>query len=147
VAALGDTLFPATSFEQGLALGPEVPAEVRALLRLRIAHPLMAVVAAGAVLVAARVSHAARPDPRVRRAGVRVALIVAVQLLAGAANVWLLAPVWLQLAHLLLADLLWISLVLLAAATLAPGEVQAQGGGTGLEPAPGGSAATARGGA
>ena len=31
----------------------------------------------------------------------------------------LLAPVWLQLVHLLLADLLWVALVLLAAATLA----------------------------
>ena len=34
-------------------------------------------------------------------------------------NVALLAPVWLQLVHLLLADLLWVALVLLAAATLA----------------------------
>lgn len=31
----------------------------------------------------------------------------------------LLAPVWLQIVHLLLADLLWIVLVLLAAAALA----------------------------
>ena len=37
------------------------------------------------------------------------------QLLAGAANLLLLAPVWMQMVHLLLADLLWISLVLLCA--------------------------------
>jgi cytochrome c oxidase assembly protein subunit 15 len=119
VAALGDTLYPGTTFEEGLALGPEVPAEVRALLRLRIAHPLLAVLAAGAVLMAARLAHAARPEVRVRRAGLLAAALVAVQLLAGATNVWLLAPVWLQLVHLFLADLLWISLVLLAAAVLA----------------------------
>jgi hypothetical protein len=41
-------------------------------------------------------------------------------------NVWLMAPVWMQLLHLLLADGLWISLVLLAAAALAPGEVRAE---------------------
>jgi hypothetical protein len=40
--------------------------------------------------------------------------------------VLLLAPVWLQLVHLLLADLVWLQLVLLAAATLAPGEAPAR---------------------
>ena len=43
---------------------------------------------------------------------------VSVQLLAGVANVLLLAPIWLQLVHLLLADLLWVTLVLLVAALL-----------------------------
>jgi len=33
-------------------------------------------------------------------------------------NLLLLAPIWMQIVHLLLADLLWISLVLLAAETL-----------------------------
>jgi hypothetical protein len=33
-------------------------------------------------------------------------------------NIALLAPIWLQLSHLLLADLLWIALVLLGAALL-----------------------------
>ena len=37
------------------------------------------------------------------------------QLLAGLANLLLLAPAWMQMVHLLLADLLWISLVLLCA--------------------------------
>ena len=37
----------------------------------------------------------------------------------GFVNVWLLAPVWMQLAHLLAADLLWIALVLLTASALA----------------------------
>jgi heme A synthase len=37
---------------------------------------------------------------------------------AGVVNVLLLAPVWMQIVHLLLAGLLWITLVLLCAATL-----------------------------
>jgi heme A synthase len=45
-------------------------------------------------------------------------LIVLLQLLAGLINVVLLAPVWLQLVHLLLADLIWIGLVLFSANTL-----------------------------
>jgi heme A synthase len=39
--------------------------------------------------------------------------------MAGVVNVLLLAPVWMQLAHLLLADLLWIGYVLFSASVLA----------------------------
>jgi cytochrome c oxidase assembly protein subunit 15 len=45
--------------------------------------------------------------------------LVALQLIAGGMNVVLLAPVWLQLAHLLLADAVWIAYVFLAAERLA----------------------------
>jgi heme a synthase len=44
--------------------------------------------------------------------------LVVVQLSAGVINVFLLAPIWLQLVHLLLADAIWITLVLLAADAL-----------------------------
>jgi heme A synthase len=40
------------------------------------------------------------------------------QLFAGLINVILLAPVWLQLVHLLLADAVWIGLILFAATSL-----------------------------
>jgi len=45
--------------------------------------------------------------------------LVLVQLGAGAVNLLLHAPIWLQLAHLLLSDLVWIALVLLCCAALA----------------------------
>lgn len=120
VAALGDTLFPATSFEDGLLLGAEVPLEARALLRLRIAHPLITILAAGALVIASRLALGFKNDDRIRRAAFRVAVLVGLQLIAGALNVWLLAPTAMQLVHLLLADLVWVSLVLLATAILAP---------------------------
>ncbi len=41
-----------------------------------------------------------------------------VQIAAGFVNVLLLAPVWMQIVHLLLADLLWIAAILLAATAL-----------------------------
>ena len=44
------------------------------------------------------------------------------QLGAGVINLVLLAPVWMQVVHLLLADLVWITLVLLAAVTFVQGE-------------------------
>ena len=56
--------------------------------------------------------------PRRAAAPGRVAGLVLLQLLAGLANVALLAPVWMQLVHLLLADLVWIALVLLAVRAL-----------------------------
>ena len=37
-----------------------------------------------------------------------------VQLVAGLVNLALLAPVWMQLVHLVLADLLWIAFVLMS---------------------------------
>ena len=45
--------------------------------------------------------------------------LVITQLVAGAVNLWLHAPVWLQIAHLLLSDLIWLVLILLAVSSLA----------------------------
>jgi heme A synthase len=48
-----------------------------------------------------------------------VPALVLAQLGVGLTNLLLLAPVGLQLAHLLMADLLWIALVLFGATALA----------------------------
>ncbi len=119
IAALGDTLFPSESLAAGIR--QELSGEGHVLLRLRVLHPFAAIVAGALLLAAARSALAARRDPRVRRAAVAVAGLVAVEIVAGLSNVLLLAPVWLQLVHLLVADLAWLALVLLASATLAPG--------------------------
>ena len=52
-------------------------------------------------------------------------LLYPVQLGVGAFNVLLLAPIWLQLWHLLISDALWIMLVLFAATALAQPATQA----------------------
>lgn len=119
IAALGDTLFPATSFAEGLR--QELSAESALLLRLRVLHPFAALAAGILLIWAGRHALRARPEPRVRRAALAVSAFVAAEIALGAVNVLLLAPVWLQLVHLFLADLVWIALVLLAAASLAPG--------------------------
>ncbi len=118
IAALGDTLFPATSFAEGLR--QELSTESALLLRLRILHPFAALAAGVLLLWVARRALRASAGPRVRRAALAVALLVAVEIAVGVVNVLLLAPVWLQLVHLFLADLLWIALVLLATASLSP---------------------------
>ena len=123
IAALGDTLFPTTSFAEGLR--QELSSEAHVLLRLRILHPFAAV-AAAAVPLLAREARAEAPARCARPpAGAALVVLVAVEILLGVVNVALLAPVWPELVHLLVADLVWIALVLLAAASLAPGPIEA----------------------
>jgi cytochrome c oxidase assembly protein subunit 15 len=126
VAALGDTLFPAVSFAEGLR--QELSAGSHALLRLRVLHPFAAIAGSVALIAFARLALRLRPDERVRRASLALVGLVAVQMLVGLVNVLLLAPVALQLVHLLLADLVWIAFVLLAAAALAPGRAEERAG-------------------
>ncbi len=123
VTALGDTLFPAASLAEGKAQTFSDTAHV--FVRLRVWHPLLAV-AVGALVAAAAVYAARRrPRPAVQLAARALVGLYGLNLAVGVVNVWWLAPVPLQLAHLLLADLLWIALVVLAAAALAAPLVRA----------------------
>jgi heme A synthase len=51
----------------------------------------------------------------VRRLSGYAVLFVTLQVTAGGVNVMLSAPGWMQVVHLLLANLVWLSLVLLSA--------------------------------
>lgn len=116
VAALGDTLYPAQSILGGLA--QDVSSTAHFLVQLRIAHPILAL--AGVLLVAFAASRVlqATADAPARGAAWAVSALALLQLAAGLANVALLAPVWMQIVHLLVADLLWIAFVLLAVRAL-----------------------------
>ena len=107
IAALGDTLFPAASVASGMR--QEFSQTASALQRLRVVHPVLAVVG-GAILLATAVT--AMRSGR-SRMGPILAALVFLQLAAGVLNIALLAPVWMQILHLLLADLLWIALVVM----------------------------------
>ena len=109
IAALGDTLFPATSLAHGLAQDFSSAAHV--FLRLRILHPFIAIGVAAVAVAAAWYASATHSSDRQRRWAWIITGLVALQLAVGLLNVVLLAPIWIQLVHLLLADLLWISLV------------------------------------
>jgi cytochrome c oxidase assembly protein subunit 15 len=113
IAALGDTLFPASSLAEGMRQDASTTASF--LVRLRIVHPVLAVLAAGYFAFVA--IKALRSNPQARVA-LFVLLLTPAQLGAGAINLVLLAPIGMQILHLLLADLLWISLVLLTAETM-----------------------------
>jgi heme a synthase len=129
IAALGDTLFPASSLAEGLRQDLSETAHV--LVRLRVLHPMLAVVVGAVVVAVATLIARLRPSAEVKRGAALLGVLYAVQLCAGLVNLVLLAPVWMQLVHLLLADLVWISLVCLSAASLAEGAPRAE-----LRPSP-----------
>jgi len=126
VAALGDTLFPASSVAEGLR--QDLSPAAHFLIRLRVLHPVLAV-GIGLYIVAAAsyVNNFLRPGSvlTVKLTNILTTLFL-LQLGAGILNVLLLAPVWLQLTHLLLADFFWIALVLTSASALAPQRVAAE---------------------
>lgn len=111
IAALGDTLFPATSLREGFAQDLSPLAHV--FLRLRVLHPFIALLAGAVVFVGASLVRMAKPSARTRTLSRVVTLAFATQFALGLLNMTLLAPVGLQLAHLLLADATWIALVLM----------------------------------
>jgi heme A synthase len=117
ITALGDTLFPANSLAEGLQQNLSPTAQL--LVQLRVVHPLLAVlVGAGAVAVGSAAS-VLRRGLQTRRLALVLAGIYVIQMIVGIVNVSLLVPIPLQIIHLLLADLLWIVLVLTAAVALA----------------------------
>ena len=118
VTALGDTLFPASTLAEAEALTFSTSAHL--FVRLRIWHPSIAAAVGILLLVAVRQGLAATPTTAARPLARALVALYATQILIGAANVWFLAPIGIQLAHLLLSHLIWVTLVLFAASVLAP---------------------------
>jgi protoheme IX farnesyltransferase len=119
VTALGDTLYPAHSLIQGFQ--QDISPTAHFLIRLRFLHPLLAMsIGLYLLLIAGLVSYL-RPSEAVCKYAKLTGSAIVVQIAAGFLNLGLLAPVWMQLVHLLLADLLWISLLLMSFAALAEG--------------------------
>jgi heme A synthase len=112
VAALGDTLFHSTSLAQGMA--QDLASTAHIFVRLRSLHPLFAGLAAVAVLASTTAVTAMRASSRVSRAAWIVRVAAVAQVLAGVVNLLLLTPIAMQIVHLVLADTLWIALVVLA---------------------------------
>ena len=113
LAALGDTLFPARSL--GAALAQDFSSTGEWLVRWRWTHPTVAFLAS--VFLIWMLVRAARCRSHWDNRGLSalVLILLALQYALGVLDVTLLAPLWLQIVHLLGADLLWSALVVLAA--------------------------------
>ena len=113
VTALADTLFPSTSLAFFTGHKISVP-HSPALLRVRLLHPAVAMITACYVLWVIWRSSAGRN--RISRSAIA---LISAPLRTGRHGhdeyIFVLAPVWVQIAHLFVADALWILLVLASA--------------------------------
>ncbi len=111
VAALADTLFPSTSLRASLMqdFGSVTPD----LLQYRLFHPVAALITACGVLWIVLRSSTNRN--RFSPSAMALFFSVLLQVGVGIANVLFLAPVWLQIVHLFVADALWVLLVVVSA--------------------------------
>jgi heme A synthase len=109
VTALGDTLFPLNSLGQGIRQDFDPSAHF--LIRLRVIHPILAITVGAYAFFGVRLWWFISSKEADRYGSVLIAMIV-IQWIAGAFNVLLLAPIWMQIVHLLIADLVWIVFIL-----------------------------------
>jgi heme A synthase len=116
IAALGDTLFPVESLKEGFVMDFSEGAHI--LLRLRVLHPVFAIGTALLVYLCTAAVATQKSSKKVQKWAMALAGIFTLQLGLGFLNLLLLAPVWLQLLHLLVADLSWLSLIFLGAEAL-----------------------------
>jgi heme A synthase len=132
IAALGNTLFPATSIVDGMTSPASVGAHF--LERLKVIHPLLAIFGCISLISIVQLKQSAivteADDKQTnlwRLSGTYLTALVLINLVLGAFDVLLLAPIWLSTLHLLFADLIWIAFVWYAfesADQLTPGSEQ-----------------------
>jgi cytochrome c oxidase assembly protein subunit 15 len=117
LAALADTLFPSPSLHAGLV--EDFAASAPLLVRMRWMHPAAALLGLACVLLMLRA------QSRTTLGKTMLGLLL-LQFILGGADVLLLAPTWMQVLHLLGADLYWIALVILASQHIWPNAEKAR---------------------
>jgi cytochrome c oxidase assembly protein subunit 15 len=122
VTALADTLFPAAA----VAGSPAAASSEHFLTRLRIIHPVLAVVTLVFAATALRRA-ASLVLPRLRP----LVSLTALQMVLGVSTIAWGSPLWLRLLHLLVADLIWVIFVWLGAQVLASSSSSAVASATG----------------
>ena len=114
VAALSSMLFPSDTLMEGVSKDFASSSDI--LLRLRVSHPLLAIfTSVYLIFLSGWVRKASDGDATVARWSNVLSVLVLIQLAFGAATFLTLGPIVMQVGHLLLADLVWISFVLTSA--------------------------------
>ena len=114
VAALSSMLFPSDTLMEGVTKDFASSSDI--LLRLRVSHPLLAIfTSVYLIFLSGWVRKASDGDATVARWSNVLSVLVLIQLAFGAATFLTLGPIVMQVGHLLLADLVWISFVLTSA--------------------------------
>jgi heme A synthase len=123
LAALSSMLFPSETLAEGIA--KDFSAASNILLRMRLSHPIVSILTGVYLLfVAGWLKARAEGDDTVKRWSNILSFAILLQGIFGIATLLTLGPIIMQVGHLLLADILWISFVLLGANFLSRPDVR-----------------------
>ncbi len=115
ITALGDTVYPVQGQGALEHLQNDQAVGAHVLGKLRVVHPLLALLGVAGLWVAASRAREATPSLPVQRLGAALYAAGGLALAIGVSNIWLGAPGYVQVVHLFMACLLWTSVVVLAA--------------------------------
>lgn len=114
MASLAHMLFPSESISE--SIGKDFDPNSHWLLRLRILHPITSILSVVFLIFAADWLKRRMPQSLlVARWAGNLTILLLLQTAFGALTLLMLAPILMQLGHLLIADLIWIAFVLLCA--------------------------------
>jgi heme A synthase len=116
ITALGDTLFPSTSLAEGLQ--NDFSSSAHYLIRMRIYHPGIAVSVGIYLALVTMYFRRKYKQPRVEMITNGLFGLYLTQMALGIINVALLAPIWIQLIHLMVSCLIWVTFILLSSEIL-----------------------------
>ena len=118
LAALSSMLFPSATLAEGIQ--KDFSATSHFLLRLRLSHPILSIlVSVYLIFLTGWLKSQAKEKSRAARWANVLAILILTQIAFGALTLLTLAPIVMQLGHLLLADAVWIAFVLMSASFLA----------------------------
>lgn len=114
IAALSTMLFPVGSVIAGVAQDFSPTSNI--LLRLRLLHPITAILTSVfLIFLTGWLAKERAHDRRVGRWSNILSILILAQIAFGAATLLTLAPIIMQLGHLLFADAIWITYVIFSA--------------------------------
>ena len=113
IAALSSMIFPAGTLAEGVM--QDFSSTSHTLLRLRLLHPITAILTSVFLIFLTGWLAKECEDKTVSRWSNILSILILVQIAFGSATLLTLAPIVMQLGHLLLADLIWISYVMFSA--------------------------------
>jgi heme A synthase len=112
VAALCNMIFPSATLQEGFL--KDISPTSHVLLKIRPFHPIIAVAGSVALFFWFGWIQKTFADKRVRRLSRLLSALIVVQLVFGAVTLLSLSPILMQLGHLLLADGIWLSFIILS---------------------------------
>jgi cytochrome c oxidase assembly protein subunit 15 len=115
ITALGDTVYPVRGATPLEHVRNDQAVGAHFLGKMRVVHPLLALLGVAGLWTAGSRARACEREPSIGRWGGALYWGGGLSLLIGVSNIWLGAPGYLQVVHLLMACLLWLAVVVLGA--------------------------------